>query len=170
MDSEKLEVINTDAYKFLEEDTALYDVIIVDLPDPNNESLNKLYTDLFYRLCKNHLTQTGVMTVQSTSPYYAGKAYWCINKTIEKEGFYVTPYHVQVPSFGDWGFQLATREEVLVEDIRLKVETKFLQQNQLSGIFVFGKDEIVDKDKLYANTLSRPQLLTYYMEAEKQWD
>lgn len=170
LDSEKLEVINMDAYKFLEENKTLYDVIVVDLPDPNNESLNKLYTDLFYRLCKNRLTKDGVMTVQSTSPYYAGKAYWCINKTIEGEGFYVTPYHVQVPSFGDWGFQLATRSEIAVEDIQLTVETKFLEQNQLGGIFVFGKDEMVDKNMLYANTLSRPQLLTYYMEAERNWE
>lgn len=170
LDSEKLEVFNEDAYKFLERNETLYDVIIVDLPDPNDESLNKLYTDLFYRLCKNSLTEEGVMTVQSTSPYYAGKAYWCINKTIEGEGFYVMPYHVQVPSFGDWGFQLATRNKMTVNKIRLSVETKFLEQNQLESVFVFGKDEMVNKDTLYANTLSRPQLLTYYMDAERNWE
>lgn len=170
LDSKKLEVFNEDAYKFLERNKTLYDVIIVDLPDPNDESLNKLYTDLFYRLCKNSLTEEGVMTVQSTSPYYAGKAYWCINKTIEGEGFYVMPYHVQVPSFGDWGFQLATRNKMTIDEIQISVETKFLDQNQLESIFVFGKDEMVNKDTLYANTLSRPQLLTYYMDAERNWE
>lgn len=170
LESEKLQVINMDAYKFLEDNTELYDVILVDLPDPNNESLNKLYTNLFYRLCKKSLTEEGVMCVQSTSPYYAGKAFWCINKTIEGEGFFVTPYHVQVPSFGDWGFQLATTDNIKLEDIDLEVSTKYLEQNQLLGIFAFAKDEIVDKNTLYANTLSRPQLMTYYMEAEESWD
>lgn len=169
LDSEKLTVINEDAYKFLETNTTLFDVIIVDLPDPNNESLNKLYTTLFYRLCKNSLTPEGIMTVQSTSPYYAKKAYWCINKTIEEEGFHVIPYHVQVPSFGDWGFQLAGKEELSVENIKLEVETKYLDEAELSGIFEFAKDEKVDKSTLESNTLSRPQLMTYYIEAENNW-
>lgn len=169
LDSEKLRVVNEDAYKFLEQNQNLYDVILVDLPDPNNETLNKLYTNLFYRLCGKSLSREGIMAVQSTSPYYAGKAYWCINKTIEEEGFYVIPYHVQVPSFGDWGFQLASKKEISSENIDLKVETKYLDETQLKGIFTFAKDEKIDKGTLSANTLSRPQLMTYYIEAENNW-
>lgn len=170
LENQKLNVIYQDAYKFLEENQQLYDVIIVDLPDPNNENLNKLYTNLFYRLCGSSLSQDGVMSVQSTSPYYAKKAYWCINKTIEEEGFYVFPYHVQVPSFGDWGFQLVSKKDILIEDITLDIETDFLQQSQLLGIFSFGKDEIVSKNDIVTNTLSRPQLMTYYNEAENDWE
>lgn len=169
LDSSKLEVVNEDAYKYLEHSKEVYDIILVDLPDPNSESLNKLYTDLFYRLCAKHLTEEGVMSVQSTSPYYAGKAYWCINKTIEKEGFFVLPYHVQVPAFGDWGFQLASKKEISVDDISLQVETKYLEEKQLKSMFAFAKDEKIDKDKIYTNTLARPQLLSYYMEAERNW-
>lgn len=44
-----------------------------DLPDPNNEALNKLYTNIFYRMCSNSLTEDGVMVLQFTSPYYATK-------------------------------------------------------------------------------------------------
>lgn len=169
LDSSKLEVVYEDAYKYLEHSKDIFDIILVDLPDPNSESLNKLYTDLFYRLCSNHLTENGVMSVQSTSPYYAGKAYWCINKTIEKEGFSVLPYHVQVPAFGDWGFQLASKKEISVDDISLQVDTRFLEKEQLKSMFSFAKDEKVDKDKIYANTLARPQLISYYMEAERNW-
>jgi spermidine synthase len=40
---------------------------------------------------------------------FARSAYWCIARTIEACGFEVKPYHAFVPSFGEWGFVLATR-------------------------------------------------------------
>lgn len=169
LSSDKLKVINTDGYKYLEETDEVYDVILVDFPDPNNETLNKLYTNVFYRLATNHLSEAGAMSVQSTSPYYAKKAYWCINKTIESEGLKVQPYHVQVPSFGDWGFQLVTKHTIPIENLKLSVETKFLNQETLDRLFIFSKDEVIDKQQIEINTLSSPKLMTYYLEAVKEW-
>lgn len=169
LSNNKLKVINTDGYKYLEEIDDLYDVIIVDFPDPNNETLNKLYTNVFYRLAANHLKETGAMSVQSTSPYYARKAYWCINKTIENEGLNVIPYHVQVPSFGDWGFQLVTKHIIDINQFKLNVQTKFLTQDTLERLFIFSKDEMIDKASIETNTLSTPKLMTYYLDAVKEW-
>lgn len=173
LDSEKLTIHNEDAYRFLEENNNsenLYDVIIADLPDPNSETLNKLYTDLFYRLCYNNLTDTGVMSVQSTSPYYAANAYWCINETVGAEFPYVYPYHVQVPSFGDWGFQLASKKELNPNELTLTTTGKYLSQSNLSGLFLFAEDELPKTNELAVNSLSTPKLLQYYLDAEKNWD
>ena len=76
---------------------------------------------------------------------------------------------MQVPAFGDWGFQLASKKEISLDDISLQVDTRFLEKEQLKSMFSFAKDEKVDKDKIYANTLARPQLISYYMEAERNW-
>lgn len=167
LDSDRLNVVIDDGYRFLENTEEKFDVIIVDLPDPNNESLNKLYSNVFYRLCSNALNPEGILTVQSTSPYYATKAFWCINKTIASEGFYVKPYHLQVPAFGDWGFNLASKKE-LDENLHITVDTKYLNDENAKSLFTFGKDEIADNVEL--NTLSKPQLMQYYMEAERNWE
>lgn len=165
--SDRLHIINDDAYRYLEENEEAYDVIIVDLPDPNNESLNKLYTNIFYRLCKNSLTEDGILVVQSTSPYYATKAFWCIGKTLESEGFFVKPYHLQVPAFGDWGFHLASNKEL--EDIyNITVDTNYLSEDNVDALFSFGKDEIAEDVEI--NSLSRPVLIQYYSEAVKNWE
>lgn len=166
--SERLTVVTQDAYQFLEENEQKFDVIIVDLPDPNNEALNKLYSNVFYRLCGNSLTEEGVMTVQSTSPYYASKAFWCINKTLESEGFFVKPYHLQVPAFGDWGFNLASKKE-LDDTFDIMVDTKYLNNENVAGLFLFGKDEKLTED-IEINQLSKPKLLQYYLEAVKNWE
>lgn len=175
LDSPKLEVRNEDAYEYLEKnyqraDGESYDVIIVDLPDPNSETLNKLYTDVFYRLCSNNLSEEGIMSVQSTSPYYAPDAYWCINRTLEEEFLFVYPYHVQVPSFGDWGFQLASKREIIIENLQLQIEGRFLSQSNIQGLFLFAPDELPHQSDLAVNSLSKPKLLHYYLEAEKHWD
>ena len=167
LDSERLTVVVDDAYRYLEETTERYDVILVDLPDPNNDALNKLYTNIFYRLCGNHLTDDGVLAVQSTSPYYAKKAYWCVAKTLESEGFFVDSYHLQVPAFGDWGFHMAAKQE-LSKEYDLTIETKYLSEENIPALFAFGKDE-VDTD-VEINSLAHPILLHYYSDAVRNWE
>ncbi|SKB48336.1 spermidine synthase [Lachnospiraceae bacterium] len=165
--NEKLHAHVEDAYEYLENNKQLYDLIIVDLPDPNSESLNKLYSNVFYRLCKSALAEKGVMVVQSTSPYYAKDAFWCINKTIASEGLKVKPYHLEVPAFGDWGFNMASRQE-LDGDYSVDVETKYLTDENMASLFTFGKDEI--SEKVAINQLTKPVLMQYYNTAVDNWN
>lgn len=167
LQSDKLTVYNEDAYEYLERAEEQYDLIIVDLPDPNCESLNKLYSNVFYRMCGNCLKDTGVMVVQSTSPYYATKAFWCINQTIESEGFYVKPYHLQVPAFGDWGFNMAAKRE-LTEELSFDVETRYLTKENAPALFCFGKDEMAQGVEV--NRLTKPVLMEYYNRAVELWN
>ena len=167
LSNERLTIVIDDAYRYLEETEEIYDVILVDLPDPNNDALNKLYTNIFYRMCGNHLSEDGVLAVQSTSPYYAKKAYWCVAKTLESEGFFVDSYHLQVPAFGDWGFHMAAKQK-LSQEYELSVETKYLSEENIPALFAFGKDE-VDLD-VQINSLSHPMLIQYYSEAVRNWE
>jgi spermidine synthase len=105
-------VENEDAFVWLKARTASdnpgkFDYIIVDFPDPSNYSIGKLYTLSFFRLLRQVLADGGAIVVQSTSPYVARRSYWCVVATLEAAGFATLPYHVYVPSFGEWGFVLA---------------------------------------------------------------
>ncbi len=71
--NEKVTILNKDGYIYVQENKQKFDIIIIDFPDPNNENLNKLYTNVFYNYIKDNLTENGVMVTQSTSPYYAKK-------------------------------------------------------------------------------------------------
>ncbi|MDL4840678.1 polyamine aminopropyltransferase [Aquibacillus rhizosphaerae] len=174
LQSERVEVINQDAYNFLEESDEWFDVIIVDLPDPNDESLNKLYTKEFYSLTRNHLLPGGAMMVQATSPVFAREVYWTISKTIESTGLHTENIHVDVPSFGNWGFVFASREPINISSLSIDVPTRFLTTEILEGLSSFGKDEdekIKDSNgevlELKPNTLIDPVLIQLY---EKSWE
>ncbi|CAA6799948.1 MAG: Spermidine synthase (EC, partial [uncultured Sulfurovum sp.] len=103
-DNPKVTVVNQDAWKFMENATTLYDVIIIDLPDPNNISLSRLYSQTFYKILANHLSRSGVMVTQATSPMFTPKAFWSVKETMASTALETKAYHTYVPSFGEWGF------------------------------------------------------------------
>lgn len=171
LESDKLQIYHQDAYVFLEKDSSLYDVIIGDLPDPNNAALARLYSKGFFQLARQHLSALGVLVHQSTSPFYANSAYWSIHATIEAAGFAnVWPYHIYVPSFGEWGFNLATRNKGLSPfDLQVNIPTRYLTSDLIPKLFLFGKD-IRAKQKPEVSTLNRPVVLEYYTREWKYWN
>lgn len=174
--NDKVKVIHKDAFQYLKNTDKWYDVIFVDLPDPNNESLNKLYTKEFYSLVRDHLKPGGATMIQSTSPVFATKVYWTISKTVASTGLNTENLHVDVPSFGNWGFVMASRDEINIEDLSIDVETEFLTDDMLEGLTQFGKDEdnkIMTKSGDYftfePNTLIVPNLIRLYEDAWKNY-
>ncbi|WP_100012963.1 polyamine aminopropyltransferase [Lentibacillus sediminis] len=173
---EKVHVVHEDAFQFLENSEEWYDVILVDLPDPNNESLNKLYTSEFYSLMRNHLVPGGAAMIQATSPVFATEVYWTISETIASTGLETENLHVDVPSFGNWGFVMASREAIDVADLEITVDTRFLTDDILPGLTAFGKDEdgqITNPNgstvELKPNTLIDPHLIQIYQDAWKNY-
>ncbi|WP_088007167.1 polyamine aminopropyltransferase [Indiicoccus explosivorum] len=173
LDDPRVTIVNEDAFRFLEDAEGFYDVIIADLPDPNNESLNKLYTQEFYSLARNRLQPDGAMMVQATSPVFAPRVYWTIDETIEAAGLETVNLHADIPSFGGWGFVLASRQPIALAELDLIGETRYLTEELLPALSAFGKDEdreITDGSgkavALEPNTLIRPNLIELY---EKSW-
>jgi spermidine synthase len=109
LSSPKLRIVNTDAFTWLESNTDSFDVLIIDFPDPTNFALGKLYTTSFYQRADQALAAGGYMVVQTTSPLIARRSFWTVATTLEAVGLNVTPLHVHVPSFGEWGFVIAGR-------------------------------------------------------------
>ncbi len=164
--SKKLTIYDADAYEFIDITLNNYDLIIVDLPDPNSEALTKLYSNVFYEMCKKKLRKGGVLVTQSTSPYYATKAFWCINKTIKNAGFNVKAYHLEVPAFGDWGFNMAKMGDFKLNN-NLEVDTRYLSNDNINSLFYFGKDELANDVEV--NHLTYPILMEYYNRAIEEW-
>jgi spermidine synthase len=105
----RVEIVHADAFAWAREADALYDVAVLDLPDPRSLSLSRLYTAEFYRLLRARLSGWGVAVTQAGSPMFATDAFWIVERTMDL-GWDVTPYHAYVPSFGLWGFVLARPE------------------------------------------------------------
>ncbi len=160
--SPKVRVVNADAFPWLEENPAQFDFVVVDFPDPTNYGLGKLYTTAFYRLLKRHLAPGALLSVQSTSPLFARKSFWCIRETIRAAGLNTWPYHVYVPSFGEWGYVLAGKGEYNPPQVPKGL--RFLDQLSLAGLFQFPAD--MAAVPVEPNRLNDQALVRYY---DKEW-
>jgi len=157
----RVEVVNADAFVWLDENHDTYDFIVVDFPDPSNFSIGKLYTTTFYRRLAEHVAPEGRLVVQSTSPLFARRSYWCIAETIRSAGLQTAPYHVFVPSFGEWGFVLASRSP-LPPPVTLPKGLRFLNPTITRGLFEFPED--MGPVAVEVNRLDNQILVHYYDE------
>ena len=167
-----ISVINIDADKFLGEIQDVYDVVFVDFPDPRSIELCKLYSKEFYMKLRRVLSEHGIAAIQSTSVYYSREAYLMVGRTLEGAGFSTLRYHHEVPSFGDWGWHLAWKDERSVDQMKqalrsvrsLDVRTDYLTPELLATSIDFGKGALRASDG-HINTLMEPRLLDIYLKS-----
>jgi spermidine synthase len=163
-DDSRVEVINQDAFVWLEETSQEpFDAAIVDFPDPNTFALGKLYTTRFYRMLRSRLKESAAVSVQSGSPMFARNSYWCIIRTLEAAGFVVRPYSTAVPSFGVWGYALA-RSSPFEIPTRPPSGLKFLDDQTLGAMFTLSAD--IGPVPVEINRLDNQVLVRYY---EGEW-
>ena len=157
----RLTIHHTDAFQFVRDSSERYDRIIIDLPDPHNEVLNKLYSQEFYALLKRVLNPGGGIASQCSSPFKTRRVYWCIAESMEAAGLSLKSYHAQIPSFGVWGFHLAFPEGETMELSRQYPEgLRYLTQEVFEANQVFPKD--VSRVESPVNSLLEPILYHIY--------
>jgi len=170
----RVEVIYGDAFNTIDrfvENRDKFDVIIVDLPDPSHPNLNKLYSTRFYNKVHDILAGDGAVSIQSTSPYHAKRAFLTVGVTLREAGFErVERYHQNVPSFGQWGWTIATKFGATPQK-RIQETNKYLPENSwatkelISASFVFGRDYFVLEDQLEPNRLGTHLMYLLHQDA-----
>jgi spermidine synthase len=163
LDDPRVEVVVADAMAWLRTAAEQFDAVVVDMPDPDAPPTAKLYSQEFYALAARVLAPGGRLVVQAGSPYFAPEAFWCIEATVASVGLRTTAYHVDVPSFGDWGFVLAQRGAAPVPSVDPAVadRLRFLGGDVLAAATVFPRDRGRDRYRVEVSTLDRPRILQY---------
>lgn len=169
----RVKTLNDDALQFVEQSQDQYDLIIIDLPDPKGTELSQLYSREMYALCRKKLTKNGTLITQAGSPYFATKAYYCINKSMKAAGFHTLPLHNDVVTMGHWGWIMGhphlNKSQIRdrIDHYQLDVETQWLNEDALKRLHLFGK-ALIDTADLKINTLNKPILHRYYLNGN--WD
>ncbi len=160
----RVSIVNADAFVWLDQHTGTFDFIVIDFPDPSNYHVGKLYTSAFYRLVRQHLADDGFIAVQSTSPLFARQSFWSIVATLQGAGLRTYPYHVYVPSFGEWGFVIAGAVPYQPPHT-LPKGLRFLTARAIPSLFDFPAD--MNAVPVEPNRLNNQVLVRYY---EQEWE
>lgn len=165
----RVEVVNEDAFSFTaDEDQALYDVVLVDLVDPSNERLAKLYSVEFYRQVDAILAPDGVMVTQATSSYFTPNAFSMVASTVAvgQPDRQIYPFSINVPSFGEWGFVLSTSRPQALLTGALPEDLTY-QTAELMRFIVL--DHPTTTTQTDPSTLLHPRIVTTYNKDMSQW-
>ncbi|GAB3978017.1 polyamine aminopropyltransferase [Plantactinospora veratri] len=162
----RVRIVNTDAFGWLRAQPDRFDAVVVDLPDPDETATAKLYSVEFYSLVRAAVAERGRVVVQAGSPYFAPRSYWCVAASLRSAGFATVPYHVDVPSFGDWGFLLAAPGPT-APALGLPADVpplRYLDSGTLRAAMTFPPDR--HRLELPPSTLLHPRVLEY---ARAEW-
>lgn len=112
-DDPRLELVISDARDHLAGSRECFDVIIVDIPEPLEDSpALKLFTRQFYALLQERLAPGGIIVLQAgdfSTVFIEGHC--AFYNTVRQVLPHVHSYHAFVPSFNtDWGYIIAARD------------------------------------------------------------
>ena len=174
LQNKKVVPVTVPAFHFLHEHPGAFDLIFIDVPDPVDLELNQYYSHEFYALCHTALTVDGAMITQAGSPYYASKAFYCIQRTMERPGFSTVALHNQVLTLGEWGWIIGSKKET-GESLKASLQaidfssppTKWLNKEAMKMMLSFGK-QLVEVDTSI-NSLKDPVVHRYYTKGTWQF-
>jgi len=174
LDDPRVNIIFEDAFVKVDDLLAQnkrFDTIVVDLPDPSHPDLNKLYSDYFYARLHQLLTGDGAISIQSTSPYHAKNAFISIGKTVKYAGFeHVQQYRQNVPSFGEWGWTIATKMGLspktrLTQSGPFPVTHDFINQSLTLAAFELPSNFYDKINAIDVNVLGTGKIYRYHTQA-----
>lgn len=163
-DDPRVLVRTEDAFTWLRGLTERFDVVLVDMPDPDSTATAKLYSVEFYGLVAQAMSPGARIAVQAGSPFFAPHAYWCVAETLREAGVESVPYQVTVPAFGEWGFHLGALDGP--PPLRLpSLPLRSLDEGTLAAAAVFPPDRRSPAD-VRSSTLIDPVILRY---SRQEW-
>ena len=170
----RVTIRNEDAWNFIREGREVYDLIVLDLPDPRDFAVSKLYSREFYAPLMQRVAARGAIVTQAGSPLFARRAFWSVNRTISETpnpfapdaALAVTPYHTYVPSFGEWGF-VAASAHPLGAPSPLPESLQYFNESLWSSMTTFAED--TGPIEVEANSILSHSLVSYYEDGWRRW-
>ena len=158
----KVHIFNQDAFVYIRNTDIYYDRVILDFPDPHNEAISKLYSLEFYTMLSQRMNDDAALITQSSSPFFSRRTFWSIRNTLASVFADTESFHITIPSFGIWGFNMASKQ-MGAELKGLPEDLKFLNSERFAAARVFGAD-VDPVDNPIVNTIFEPKLYQIYLD------
>jgi len=174
-DDPRLDLHHMDAFKYLEDTSERFDVVVIDVPDPlEGGPAYLLFTQEFYRLLRERLNPGGLMVAQSgpTGPAFYEQCFSAVANTVGSVFPAVYLSEAFIPSFGaTWGFVVGSLEPdpsaLTAEEVdqriseRIKGTLRYFDGTTRDGMFSvprYLRDAVASEERII--TRSDPLFVT----------
>lgn len=162
LDDSRVTIYNEDAFSFINQAGVLYDRVFIDMPDPHNEAINKLYSREFYTMIRKRMATDALVVTQSSSPFFTRRTFWSIRNTLDSVFNDTQSYQISIPSFGIWGFNMASAGRSIPQELTFSVPTRYINEAVMTASRVFGKD--TQPLDVPVNSILEPRLYQLYLQ------
>ncbi len=108
LDDPRLEIRIGDGFEFVKNASEKFDLIVLDLTDPDTPAFH-LYSEEFFRLCRERLNPGGMLTLHLGTPVYAPETVRKNAANLRKVFKHVQPMALYIPLYGSlWCLGIAS--------------------------------------------------------------
>ncbi|MBK1986610.1 spermine synthase [Sphaerospermopsis aphanizomenoides BCCUSP55] len=177
LEQEKVTVYIQEAFGFVRElADDFYHIVICDFTCPNSAEEAKIYSQEWFQEVNRVLMNSGIIAVNGVSPNQNNPAFWCLYQTLLSINLFTKPLQLEIPSFrghgyGNWGFLLASSQEILREEIQhihFPNHLNYLNREKLLSAFIFEETIAASRHQVTIHTLENEQLFYYLLNYPTQ--
>jgi len=143
--NDKVKIVNKSPQHFLADKTSYFDLIIIDLTEPQKIEFQQYYSEAFYRLCFDKLKTNGSLVTKTVNSYPRFRRINEIQQHIQTAGFNQLAYHAQIPSLGQYSWVIGSKKYSSTEMmsslrvVKPKVSTIWWDPEAMKMMLSFGK-------------------------------
>jgi spermidine synthase len=168
-DLEGATIYTMDGRQYVKTTSSVYDVVILDVPDPDSAQLNRFYTVEFFGEVRTILADHGVLSLSvSSSPHYLGRPSRLLNSSLYKSLQHHFSQIILIP--GTDTYFLASNAPLtqsISEKIAQKsISTDFVQYYYLSGLLTHDRINMIEEsvsEDVRMNSDFHPQAYYHYL-------
>jgi spermidine synthase len=139
-----------------------YDLVIVDMPDPEDFANAKFYSRYFYRQIRKHMTEQAILVVQATSALRSPNTFASIRATLESANLVTIPYRVALTTLGEWSFLLSQKRAIAPVS-----RPEWLRDSALGALETFAlAPDSVSSAKGQVSRLDEPTVMEIFLSEE----
>ena len=127
-------------FDFLRSSEQEFDVIIIDLPDPEQVVFKHYYEDYFYTSCIQLLSSKGLFITNAGSYYADQKHYQRIEAILQSHKMKTVVLQALVPTLGHRAWVAASRDTLDFDQIPSKVNSVWFNREALQLMLAKGRD------------------------------
>jgi len=134
------QVIHSEIIHYLESANLFFDVIIVDLPDPEHLAFRFFYQEFFYQKCIERLTQNGILITNAGGYYTDEKYYQVIASILQSKNLKTELLQALIPTLGHRVWIIASSKRINLEALPFNVATTWINPHAIQLMLAKGKE------------------------------
>lgn len=142
LDNPRANVIVGDGAKFVKQSDQQFDLVFLDLTDPETPA-GPLYTPAFFQDCKQRLAKGGAMVIHLGAPFYEPEQIRRLSTDLQAVFKHVSAYGLHIPLYGAYWAMAVVSDELLptqitVEQVQQRIQERGLDDLQYYNAEVHG--------------------------------